>query len=140
MPYHIAFTRSEVSPQTSMNSADGRLVLICWRGHPCMRMSGARIRAGFVLLLGACSSSEPADLVEKLASADPALFAQVRPRAGVWQNGTSPGWRSAEMGPYHDVGARLPARADGPIKIGIGQSPEFRVTLVPEDSSSSMLE
>src|SRR5689334_20537358 len=103
-----------------------------------MRTSGASVRFAFVLALGACSSG--ADLVEDLAAPDPELAAHVRARDGVWQNGTSPGWRSAQMGPFYDVGARLPQTADGAVEVGIGQSEDFRVRLVPEAANAALFE
>ncbi len=91
-----------------------------------MRTPGAIVRRAVALVaLGACSISEPAQVVERLSAPDRELSARVRPASGTWDGLSSPGWRSARMGPFYDVGARLPTRADGALALGIGQSPAF---------------
>src|SRR5262245_48986736 len=103
-----------------------------------MRTPGAIVRRAVALMaLCGCSTSEPAEVVERLSAPDRQLSARVRPASGTWDGLSSPGWRSARMGPFYDVGARLPTRADGALALGIGQSPAFLLTLVAEGAQSA---
>ncbi|MCC6217547.1 MAG: hypothetical protein IT376_22000 [Polyangiaceae bacterium] len=75
-------------------------------------------------------------LVERLAGPDPGLAHRVRAQAaGGWAIAatgfTSPGFRNATGGASYDVGARLGARADEALRVGIGASDEVTVTLLP---------
>jgi hypothetical protein len=97
-----------------------------------------------LLLLSLGCSGDPARLAEQLASRDPVLVKRLAPAPGTWlrdgERLTSPGWRSAKMGPLYEVGARLPAAADGAIEVGIGQSPDYTLRLWPEGARASSVE
>ena len=108
--------------------------------------------ATLVLLAGACSVAHPtpgddvhAQLaeVEKLVAKDAQLSAFLRPNvdgflpdaAGV----VSPGWRSAKLQRYSDLGASLPAFSDGEMLVGISQFARLRVSFRHEGARAAPL-
>jgi MYXO-CTERM domain-containing protein len=88
-----------------------------------------------LLVANACGP-DSASLAKQLAAADAELSQRLAPAPGTWQRDgerwTSPGFRSAQLGPFYDIGATLPALADGPLEIGVGQSPELTARWTPE--------
>jgi hypothetical protein len=100
--------------------------------------------ASLALVLVAGCSRAPVELAQKLAAKDAVLAKRLAPAPGTWTREgdllVSPGWRSAHLGPFYDVGARLPAHADGAITVGIGQSARYTVTLTPEGASAASVE
>jgi hypothetical protein len=103
-----------------------------------MCVGDARRLALVMVLATAGCNRDPVPLAVQLAAHDPELSKRLQPAPGTWQREgdqlTSPGWRSAEMGPFYDIGARLPDHADGAIEVGIGQSPEYLLRLEPENA------
>jgi hypothetical protein len=91
--------------------------------------------AAALALFGGCADP-PARVAATLAARAPELAARLGAAPGTWQREgvrlTSPGWRSAQSGPFLDVGARLPDAADGSVEVGIGQSPDLTLTLRAE--------
>ena len=105
--------------------------------------SSRRFGIASLLALIACSP-DPVPLAVQLAANDPELAHRLQPAPGTWQREgdvfTSPGWRSAKMGPFYEVGARLPSRADGVLRVGIGQSDDYTVTFAAERTGASIVE
>jgi hypothetical protein len=97
-----------------------------------------------LLLVTSGCARAPGPRAEQLGAADRELVKRLAPAPGTWaQEGdwlTSPGWRSARMGPFYEVGTRLPQRADGVFEIGVGQSPELTIKLTPVGARHSMVE
>ncbi|HJZ83700.1 MAG TPA: kelch repeat-containing protein [Polyangia bacterium] len=96
------------------------------------------------LVLAGCGQAPAVVLARRLAARDPELRERLSEQPGVWERAgekwTSPGWRSARMGPFYEVGARLPERADGPLEVGIGQSERYRLHLFPEGAGGAAVE
>src|SRR5690349_18280514 len=80
----------------------------------------------------------------RITTSDLELARRLAPASGTWQREgrflTSPGWRSAKMGPFFDLAARLPAQGDGVLRVGIGQSEDYTVALIPNGARPSTFE
>src|SRR5262249_25848585 len=92
---------------------------------------------GLLVLASGCGPA-PSELAATLAARDATLAGRLAPAPDTWKldggRFTSPGWRAAEMGPFFDLGVRLPARANAPLELGIGQSPDYLIRLEPEEA------
>ncbi|MFI5297907.1 MAG: hypothetical protein ACHREM_07380, partial [Polyangiales bacterium] len=86
----------------------------------------------------------PSAVALRLVAGEPVLTKRLQPAPGTWQRDadvlTSPGFRSAKMGAFFDVGARLPARADGTLRIGIAQADRYTLSLKPDGAHASPLD
>src|SRR5581483_10553135 len=100
-----------------------------------LRRGNARWSVLALALTAAGCARDPGRVALSLVAADAELSRRLRPAQDSWQREgdalTSPGWRSAHLGPFYDVAARLPLRADGALRAGIGQSELYGVTLTP---------
>ncbi len=105
-----------------------------WRRAACLTLLG---------LVSGCGGG-PASIAERLAASDPELKSRLAPAPGSWAHEagalTSPGWRNGSVPSLDHVGARLPAKADGAIEVGLGQAEPFRLRLQPEHAAASTVE
>jgi hypothetical protein len=89
-------------------------------------------------------TSDPGSRAVRLAARDPELARSLACAPGTWQRDgvalTSPGWRSAFAAPVEHLGARLPGRADGVLTVGIGQSPDYTLSLEPDGARAVAVE
>src|SRR5947209_288428 len=113
-----------------------------------MNLSVSRFSSWVLLsmlaLMATSCQKAPATIASEIALADVSLHSRLVPGSSQWklegQSAVSPGWLNARSAPVYDLATRLPARADQPIEIGLGQSDRFRVRLTQEGASPSSLE
>jgi hypothetical protein len=84
-------------------------------------------------------------MARALAASDARLATQLAARAGSdeWEQDrakddaafTSPGWRAVADKKFDELGARLPATADGAFEVGIAQFANTRLSLTPEGTA-----
>jgi hypothetical protein len=113
--------------------------------------------AGWLLALTvayvtACSGQEPSGpampveppaliAASAIASLDPALGRLLLPTEAGWrlEGGaiTSPGWRAASVGRFDALGARLPAKADGVLEVGVSRIERLGLRVSFEGASAA---